>query len=181
MRALLLLADGASAVLEHTRVVAELEASAVTDPLTGLPNRRGWDEHLGRLAAVCTRDGRPLTVAVLDVDWFKAYNDSEGHLAGDRLLAEIAQRVRRELREVDVVARWGGEEFAIVLPGCPPEAASAILDRVRLAVRTTRSCSIGFAVRRGAEPLDRLLCRADAALYAAKQAGRDRVLGAAED
>ncbi|GAB7189906.1 hypothetical protein NUM3379_06120 [Kineococcus sp. NUM-3379] len=177
-RALLMLAAGASAALEHARVVAELEASAVTDALTGLPNRRGWEEHLTRLAAACAREGRPLTVAVLDVDRFKLYNDTEGHLAGDRLLAEVARLVARELRGSDVVARWGGEEFALALPDCSAEAALPILERVRLAVRDARTCSIGYATRRGAEPFADLLCRADAALYAAKQAGRDRVLDA---
>ncbi|NAZ84891.1 sensor domain-containing diguanylate cyclase [Kineococcus indalonis] len=180
VRAVLQLADGAAAALEHARVVAELEASAVTDALTGLPNRRGWEEHLARLAAVCERDGEPLTVAVLDLDHFKAYNDAEGHLAGDRLLREVAQLVRGELRAGDVVARWGGEEFTLALPSCSAQDAHVLLERVRLAVRRARSCSTGFATRRPGEPPAALLRRADDALYAAKQAGRDRVLQALE-
>ncbi|WP_432571262.1 sensor domain-containing diguanylate cyclase [Kineococcus sp. SYSU DK005] len=174
------LAEGAAAALEHARVVAEMEASAVTDALTGLPNRRGWEDNLVRLAAVCERDGEPLTVAVLDVDRFKAYNDAEGHLAGDRLLREVARLVRHELRTGDVVARWGGEEFTLALPSCSADDARALLERVRLAVRAARSCSTGFATRRPGEPLAVLLRRADDALYAAKQAGRDRVLDARE-
>ena len=178
VRALEALADGASAALEHARVVTQLQAVAVTDALTGLVNRRGWDERLASLAAKCAHDARPLTVAILDIDRFKTFNDTRGHQAGDRLLVDIARRIEGGLSGSGLVARWGGEEFALALPECSGAGAQAVLERVRLTVRSARPCSIGFATRRGEEPLPDLLRRADSALYTAKRAGRDIVVDA---
>ncbi len=177
-RAIGLLADEAGVALEHARMVRELADSAVTDALTGLPNRRGWDSRLEQLLAGARRGRRPLTVAIVDLDRFKAYNDERGHLAGDQLLRDFAGRVRPLLRDVDVVARWGGEEFVIAIPDSPREDVSAILERVRAAIPDGQTCSVGFAMWDGAEPLQHLLGRADEALYAAKQGGRNAVRGA---
>ncbi len=159
-------------------MVRELADSAVSDALTGLPNRRGWDSRVEQLLAVARRGGRPLTVAIIDLDRFKACNDDRGHLAGDRLLRELAVRVRPLLRDVDLVARWGGEEFVIAIPDSPREDVAAILERVRGAMPDGQTCSVGFAVWDRTEPLQHLLGRADEALYAAKQGGRNAVRGA---
>ncbi|SDQ63550.1 sensor domain-containing diguanylate cyclase [Quadrisphaera sp. DSM 44207] len=176
-QAVRLLADEAAVALDHARMVRELERSAVTDSLTGLGNRRGWDSRVEHLLSGARRTGHPLTVALLDLDRFKAYNDTHGHLAGDELLRALAEGVRGALRGVDVVARWGGDEFAIALPECGEADAARMLERVRDAVPMGQRCSIGYATWDGAEPLQRLLARADAALYTAKEAGRDTVVG----
>ncbi|GAB2686761.1 GGDEF domain-containing protein [Thalassiella azotivora] len=157
----------------QTRLAARL---ATTDPLTGLPNRRGWHEQLGRLLARAGRTGDPLVVALADVDHFKAFNDRHGHQAGDRALREVAARLTTSLRGGDLVARWGGEEIAVALPDCDTTFAGLVLDRARRAVPDGCTVSVGFARWDGAESPDELLGRADAALYAAKAAGRDRVV-----
>jgi diguanylate cyclase (GGDEF)-like protein/PAS domain S-box-containing protein len=168
------LADQAGVALEHMALLAELERLAATDPLTDLPNRRGWQRELGQLMQTARRTGKPLTVAMADLDHFKSYNDTHGHLAGDGFLHDFAVAARNSLRAVDTVARWGGEEFAIALPDCPHAEAVHVLDRVRGNVPEGQTCSIGYATWDTVETAEQLIRRADEALYLAKDNGRNR-------
>ena len=176
--AVALLADEASAALQHEELVERLATLAATDPLTGLSNRRSWDERLSLEMSRSARDDKPLTIALLDLDHFKAFNDTYGHQAGDELLAGFATGAGRVLRHVDLFARWGGEEFVLALPGCDVVAAPDVLERVRATVPHGQTCSVGYAQWDGVEGIERLLARADAAMYEAKQGGRDRMVAA---
>jgi diguanylate cyclase (GGDEF)-like protein len=165
-----LLAHEAAAVIDRADTLRKLRDMASTDPLTGLPNRRAWDTHLDR----SLHQGQPVTIAMLDFDHFKAFNDAFGHPAGDRLLKETAASWREQLRADDMLARLGGEEFGLLLPGCERGAAVEVIERLRHLVREGQTCSAGFAEHREGESADEVLARADAALYEAKAAGRDR-------
>jgi diguanylate cyclase (GGDEF)-like protein len=151
----------------------EVGRLARTDSLTGVANRRGWDEELPRELARAARSGQPVCVALLDLDHFKHYNDEHGHLAGDRLLKAAAAAWEHRLRKTDLLARYGGEEFAILLPDCELGAAMEIAERLRTA-QPEGTCSIGVADWDGRQDGDELLARADRALYAAKAGGRDQ-------
>jgi diguanylate cyclase len=157
------------------RQSARLEELALTDPLTGLPNRRAWERRLPGELARAGRDGRPLCLALLDLDRFKAFNDRHGHPAGDALLRDAATAWSRELRAGDLLARYGGEEFVLVLPNCLPHEAAAIAERLRARTPGVETCSIGIAAWDGSDPAEALVAHADAALYDAKLGGRDRV------
>jgi diguanylate cyclase (GGDEF)-like protein/PAS domain S-box-containing protein len=159
---------------EREQLLGRVETLARTDQLTELPNRRAWDEELRREIARCRREGGRFAVALLDLDHFKAFNDRDGHQAGDDLLRKAAENWRRTLRITDFIARYGGEEFAILLPGCPPASAELVIDRVRAATPEGQTCSAGIATWDGEEPAESVVGRADEALYAAKQSGRDR-------
>jgi diguanylate cyclase (GGDEF)-like protein/PAS domain S-box-containing protein len=163
---------------EREELLAKVEAMARTDVLTGLPNRRAWDEELRRELARAKRQGHALAVVMLDLDHFKAFNDTHGHQAGDGVLAELGAAWRAELRVSDLVARYGGEEFAALLPACPPDEAIAAIERLRLVLPAAQTCSAGVAYWDGAESAEALIGRADLALYDAKRAGRDRVVTA---
>lgn len=165
-----LLAHEAAGVIARADTLRQLTDMASTDPLTGLPNRRGWDAEVS--AAIEQR--KPFTIAMFDLDHFKAFNDTYGHLAGDRLLKETAAAWREQLRAGDTLARLGGEEFGLLLPGCSRGAAVEVIERLRGLVRDGQTCSAGFAERRESESGVQALARADAALYEAKSAGRDR-------
>jgi diguanylate cyclase (GGDEF)-like protein len=172
-----LLAIEAAMAIERARTVGALESEALTDVLTSLPNRRAWEDELPRQMARASREGTPLCIAVIDLDHFKAYNDSHGHVAGDRLLQETATRWRRRLRLGDFLARYGGEEFVLALPDCDLAAAEHLWERLRLATAGEgQTCSAGLACWDGLENGESLLQRADSALYAAKKAGRDRAM-----
>jgi diguanylate cyclase (GGDEF)-like protein len=146
---------------------------ARTDALTGVANRRAWDDELPRELARAARFGHPICVALVDLDHFKAYNDTHGHQAGDRLLKAAAAAWQARLRKTDLLARYGGEEFAVVLPDCGLDDGLEIAERLRTA-QPEGTCSIGIAAWDGREEATTLVARADRALYAAKAAGRDR-------
>jgi diguanylate cyclase (GGDEF)-like protein/PAS domain S-box-containing protein len=171
-----LLAAEAAVAIERADLLSRLEAVARTDDLTGLANRRAWEEQLPRELARSRRDERPVCVAMLDLDRFKEYNDEHGHQAGDRLLKEIAAMWRHVLRPTDVLARYGGEEFVVLLPNCELERAIAVAQRLRGVVPDDESCSAGVACWDGIEGPEALVNRADDALYEAKREGRNRVV-----
>ncbi|MCW2990984.1 MAG: sensor diguanylate cyclase [Solirubrobacterales bacterium] len=169
-----LLAAEAGIALSRAELVAQLEAAARTDPLTGLANLRGWEEHAVRELAAALRDGRAVAVAVLDLDGFKALNDRVGHQGGDRVLRACSAAWQHQLRQGDLLARLGGDEFAALLPGCRRGDALVLAERLRAATQEV-TASVGVAYWDGEEPYQQLMRRADDALYAAKKAGRDRV------
>lgn len=174
-----LLADHAAVALRQAALISELEGIAHTDQLTGLPNRRSWDHLLELHMALALKVGQPLTVAIVDIDHFKTYNDTPGHLAGDDLLRSFAVLGAKATRKGDTLSRWGGEEFAIVLPDCDPSKAPSVLDRVRAAVPDGQTASIGFATWDQSETAEELVARADQAMYQAKANGRNRTVGSA--
>jgi diguanylate cyclase (GGDEF)-like protein len=148
--------------------VDELTRLARTEPLTGLANRRGWDEQLDRELAQARRSGRPVSVALLDLDDFKGFNDANGHQAGDRLLVAAAAAWQTQLRNGDVLCRWGGDEFAVLLPDCSEDAAQEIISRVTPTTPSLQSCAAGIAEWDGKETADELVWRADADLLEQK-------------
>jgi two-component system cell cycle response regulator len=157
---------------------ARLEALLFEDPLTRLSNRRFILTQLGGMVSGARRHERPLTVAVVDIDHFKAINDRHGHARGDRVLASGAHELRAHLRAEDQLGRLGGEEFLALLPDTDATAAPAAAERMRASVvQTGITVSVGWAAWEGEGP-DELLQRADAALYAAKAQGRNCVMGA---
>ena len=172
-----LIATEAAAALGRADLLSALDRSARTDVLTDIANRRAWEEalihELGRSAP-----GDHLSVAMLDLDNFKRYNDTYGHPAGDRLLREAAQAWRSSLRDTDTIARYGGEEFAVAMVGCDLEGATALLHQLRLATPRGQTVSAGVAEWDHLESPDALVARVDAALYRAKQEGRDKVCAA---
>ena len=174
-RVVSLLADHAGVALRQEGLLAELQALALTDPLTLLPNRRHWDRSVHDLLAAAIRSGQPLTVAIADLDHFKQYNDLHGHPSGDELLREFGETASASVRVGDVVSRWGGEEFALALPNCSAPDAVPVLERIRCTVPAGQTCSIGFATWDRAETADELLARVDRALYVAKESGRNRI------
>ena len=160
-------------VRAHRLAEEEMRELSETDALTGLPNRRHWDRAL---AEALQPGEQPVCVALMDLDRFKAYNDVCGHPAGDALLRLAAVTWRSKLRPGDLLARYGGEEFAIILRRCDTRAALDVAQRLRSADLDGQTASIGYALWDGEESADSVVCRADEALYRAKQAGRDRVI-----
>jgi diguanylate cyclase (GGDEF)-like protein/PAS domain S-box-containing protein len=169
-------------ITERKRAQQTLEESerkafiaARLDPLTGIANRRAWEEEIERAMARSRRDGSPITVALLDLDGFKAYNDDWGHIRGDELLRAYATRWREPLREVDLIARYGGDEFAVLLPGSGVDEARMVIQRLRAATGALPPFSAGLAGWDGAETGESLMARADSALYNSKRSGPGRV------
>ncbi len=169
-------------VIELSRA---LEKSSRTDELTQIPNRRGILDSLASELANSARHSLPLAVLMADIDHFKSINDSHGHAAGDEALRIVSRTLAAALREGDSVGRLGGEEFLVLLPMLEGDGAQAAAERLRRQVEQARavfegreiplSVSIGVGCRRQGDSVDSLLARADAALYAAKGAGRNRV------
>jgi diguanylate cyclase len=173
--------------------LTEMRHAAETDALTGLPNRRVLEQALTDGAAQAMETGGTLCFALLDIDHFKAFNDTHGHLVGDQVLKLVAKVLGEETRDSDVVARWGGEEFAILMPDTELTGGRELAERIRERVAARRltkrktgevigqiTLSLGLAAYDFGEPLERLTKRADQCLYAAKTAGRNRVLTEAE-
>jgi diguanylate cyclase (GGDEF)-like protein len=175
VEALALLAAEAAVAMERADRFSSVATLAASDPLTGLPNRRRWDEEAARIVARAERTGEPLTIALMDLDRFKTYNDADGHQTGDRLLKEASAAWRDQLRAGDLVARWGGEEFAVALPGAAAEQAVPVLERLRAATPNGQTASIGVAAFVPGASLAQLVEQADQALYQAKSHGRDRL------
>jgi diguanylate cyclase (GGDEF)-like protein len=165
-----LLAHEAAAVIARADMLDDLADAAQTDPLTGLPNRRAWDAQL----KLALGDDRPLTIAMLDFDHFKQFNDTYGHPAGDRLLKETAAAWRDQLRSGDLLARLGGEEFGLLLPDCDADTAAEVTERLRRSMPQGRTCSAGIAIAQPGESAETTVARADRALYQAKSQGRNR-------
>ena len=162
-----------------------LHARATTDPLTGLYNRSRLLEIARYEQLQRKRRGGSLCVLLGDIDWFKAINDNHGHASGDQVLCAVSKALRGAVREQDCVARWGGEEFLILLPDTPLAAAAEVADRIRACVAELRlaaeveelrcTLTLGVAAHREPEDIERCISRADAALYRGKAAGRNRV------
>jgi diguanylate cyclase (GGDEF)-like protein/PAS domain S-box-containing protein len=157
-------------ITERKQLEQTLETLATEDALTGLPNRRAWNERFVEALARAARSGESLSVAMLDVDKLKELNDSEGHAAGDRLLKETAGAWRWALRDVDYLGRLGGDEFAAILPGCGPGDRATVIERLQAAMPEGQFVSVGVATWDGLESAQELLKRADDLLYGAKGA-----------
>lgn len=158
--------------------VDRLDQAALTDPLTGLGNRRRFQERLALECARAARYGDPLSLLLVDVDLLKQVNDRGGHAAGDTVLRQVAAVIATDLRRVDLGARWGGDEFAVLAPRADASEALALAERIRQEVERTAGSSVSIGVTsslRGAPDAEALLRAADVALYSAKQAGRNRV------
>ncbi|RFA30144.1 hypothetical protein CAI21_08105 [Alkalilimnicola ehrlichii] len=165
--------------------MATIADMAVRDELTGLFNRRYLMNAIKHEKDRADRFGKPFSVAVLDIDWFKQINDRFGHLAGDKVLRRFAQVAESHLRAVDVFGRYGGEEFMVIMPGTTLEQARVCAERIRHAVEQedyaavlgdlSLTVSVGLAEYRLSEDIAPLLERADSALYRAKHSGRNRV------
>ena len=181
-------------VRSHNKVIADsygelrkFERHATTDALTGLGNRHSMEESFPREIARCEKDDEPVSLVMIDVDNFKDFNDKFGHIAGDRALAAVSRILRKQFRPRDVLVRYGGDEFAVLLPQVGEETAMTIADRVRMAVSGNTGdgsdslitipvrLSMGVAEKHPSSTLDNLIRAADAALYRAKHAGRDMV------
>lgn len=160
---------------EREKLLGEVQDLARHDALTGLPNRRVLQEMLPREMARARRNERPLSLAIVDIDRFKAYNDANGHLAGDEVLRACAREWDGALRGEDTLVRFGGEEFLVLMPDTDPEQAAEIVERLRRTTPMGQTCSAGLALWDPGESIDDLLRRADEALYLAKASGRDQL------
>lgn len=173
--------------LENAKLLLEVERLSVTDPLTGLRNRRGFMGEAQRGVDMAIRHRRPLSVLMLDIDHFKRVNDTYGHAAGDRVLAGIALICRSHLRTTDLLARFGGEEFCFLFPETTAKNGQLLADRLRASIAAATfeteseglsiTVSIGISECTGErDTLEKLLARSDEALYRAKNSGRNRVV-----
>jgi diguanylate cyclase (GGDEF)-like protein len=186
-----LLASQAAVALENARLHGIVERQALVDGLTGLANRRQAEDALESELSRAQRFGGPLAFVLADLDDFKRVNDRYGHPSGDIVLREFADVLRDSVRDIDVAARWGGEEFSLLLPGTDIAGAAHVAERIRrtfaarlilttdgLPVRIT--ASFGVAAYPAAASEEALVAAADAALYEAKRSGKDAVVTATE-
>jgi len=176
--------------VENARLFDEVQRLANTDELTGLSNRRDLYERGQREMDRARRDDRPVSALMLDIDKFKLVNDTYGHSVGDEVLREIAVRIGKAVRDVDIVGRYGGEEFAVILPDSSLEVAVAVAERVRTEISERpfdtesgplpifASLGVATALRSNNDAVGHLLDRADTAMYQAKQSGGDLVKAA---
>jgi diguanylate cyclase (GGDEF)-like protein len=180
------LADFTAMVIENARLVAELQSSATTDPLTGVYNTRFFHEVLNREAARSKRYRTTLSLLMIDVDSFKAINDTYGHLVGDKLLVQIGHVLKACVRTTDLVFRCGGDEFGVVLPGTSAEGARHVAEKILELVKSgdilqslgysgTTSVSIGIAEYKHGSASENLVAAADHALYESKRSGKNTV------
>jgi diguanylate cyclase (GGDEF)-like protein/PAS domain S-box-containing protein len=160
----------------RSTLIDRLQDIALTDELTGLPNRRRWQEDLDREMARARRARAQLCVGMVDLDGFKPFNDTHGHQAGDALLRETARAWTEVLRATDLLARYGGDEFLLLLPDCPVAEAMVVINRIRAATPGELTCSVGLTASDGQEEAQGVLSRADSALYDAKRQGRNGVV-----
>jgi len=172
------------------RSIDEFRRESMLDPLTKIYNRKSFDEGLSRSMSEADEDGTPMALLLLDIDHFKSFNDSYGHQTGDQVLRLVAMTLKSNIKGKDIVARYGGEEFAAILPTTDLEGAIILADNIRKAIqakellkRSTNeklgriTASVGVALYRQGESPSSLIERADRCLYAAKHAGRNRVIG----
>jgi diguanylate cyclase len=172
-------------LVEQAAEIKAHESEARTDSLTGLCNRRAFDDELKRRIAEWQRKGTPCTLVLLDIDFFKKFNDTHGHQVGDEVLRQVAKVLAAQSREMDVPCRYGGEEFAVILPATAAVQACAVAERIRRAIESSTTvcegkslkvtCSLGVSASAFAadDEVPRLIRRADDALYASKKAGRN--------
>lgn len=160
---------------ERERLIAELHASAMRDQLTGLPNRRAWDDRLEVELRHASGSGRALSLAAIDLDRLKPLNDTYGHEHGDRVIQRCARAWAAALSDRDFIARLGGDEFLVLLPGCSEEDAREVAQRMLGPLQFNHPFSMGLATWNGREAGYELVRRADRAMYAAKAAGGGRI------
>jgi len=160
----------------QAELVRQLAELARVDGLTGVPNRRVWDEELAKGLERARRAGKPCSVGLIDLDHFKRFNDTHGHQRGDALLRSTAQAFASRLRNDDLIARYGGEEFAVLLHGCDLESATRLFDRLQGMLPAGQTFSAGITASDGREGVQAVLGRAYAALYRAKALGRNRTV-----
>ncbi|HUI95718.1 MAG TPA: GGDEF domain-containing protein, partial [Xanthobacteraceae bacterium] len=177
---------------EITQLQQNLEAvrtESMTDPLTSLANRKYFEEVLARSIAEASASTEPMTLLLTDIDHFKTFNDTHGHLTGDQVLRLVAMAVKHNVKDEDIAARYGGEEFAVVLPRTALREAVAVAEQIRRTVMSKElmkrssgehlgrvTVSIGVAAHRRGDTIHALIERADCCLYAAKRNGRNRVI-----
>lgn len=166
-----------------------IRAESLTDPLTGLGNRKYFDRSIERAVEQALASGEPLSLLMFDIDHFKSFNDSYGHLTGDQVLRLVALSLKQTIKGQDITARYGGEEFAVVLPSTGLRQALTVADHIRRAVMAKElkkkstgeilgrvTISVGVSILKSGDDTDSLIERADACLYAAKRNGRNRVI-----
>lgn len=176
--ALILARTLSESMARRAELMNQLAELARVDGLTGVVNRRAWDEELARGLERARRSGKPCSVGLIDLDHFKRFNDMHGHQHGDALLRSTAQAFAARLRNDDLIARYGGEEFAVLLHGCDLENAMRLFDRLQGMLPAGQTFSAGIASSDGREEGQAVVGRADAALYRAKELGRNRTLAA---